>query len=78
MKVVIKTYESEDMMYNSLEITIDKAIKFKVESSEDSPEDNTLHRNFSDCYEIPALLKKAYEAGKNGDKFEIHYEDDEQ
>lgn len=75
MKVVVKTYESEDMMYNSLEIVIDKAINFKVESSEDSPEDNTLHRNFQDCYDIPALLKKAYEAGRNGEKFELHYEE---
>jgi len=34
-------------------------------------EDNTLGRNFSDVYSIPELLKRAYEAGKNGEPFEI-------
>lgn len=35
------------------------------------PEDNNLNRNFNDCYSIENLIKKAYEAGKNGEVLEI-------
>ena len=34
------------------------------------PEDNTLSRNFGDCYIITDLVRMAYEAGKNGEEFE--------
>lgn len=76
MRVVVLEESSEDMMFNSLQIVINDNIKFAVHSSEDSPEDNTLHRNFSDCYDIPALLRKAYEAGKNGEDFTVEYAED--
>lgn len=33
-------------------------------------EDNTLARNFGDCYIITDLVRMAYEAGKNGEEFE--------
>ena len=35
------------------------------------PEDNNLGRNFGHCHSIPALLEQAYNAGKNGEEFEI-------
>jgi len=35
------------------------------------PEDNSLHRNLSFVYSIIPLMRKAFEAGKNGEKFEI-------
>ena len=34
-------------------------------------EDNSLLRNFSNCYDIPNLMRMAYEAGKLGEPFEI-------
>ena len=34
-------------------------------------EDANLSRDFSDVYKIPELLKKAYEAGKNGESYEF-------
>lgn len=73
MRVVITEHISDDFEYEMLEITIDDSTKFKVESSTDSPEDNFLSRNFSDCYDIPALLKKAYEAGQRNEGFSIEY-----
>lgn len=73
MKVTVREFANEDYTYNSLEIVIDEGTKFHVHSSEDTPEDNNLYRNFSDCYDIPHLLRKAYEAGKRGEEFEIEY-----
>lgn len=72
MRVVITEQVSDDFEFEMLEIVIDDTTKFSV-CSGDSPEDNTLSRNFSDCYDIPALLKKAYEAGKRGEKFLVEY-----
>lgn len=37
------------------------------------PEDNTLCRNFSDCYSIAELMERAYNAGKNGEELIIEY-----
>jgi len=73
MRVVVTEHISDDYEYEMLEITIDDTTKFKVEASTDSMEDNFLSRNFSDCYDIPALLKKAYEAGKRNESFTIEY-----
>lgn len=77
MRIVVTEEFSDDYTYESLEIVIDNKAKFHVYSS-DSPEDNTLSRNFSDCYDIPALLKKAYEAGKKGEKLEIIYNEEDE
>ena len=40
-------------------------------------EDNTIARNFSDIYNIPELMKRAWEAGKNGESFEVTRETEE-
>lgn len=72
MKVTVVETISDDFTYESLEITLDGKTKFHVYSN-DAPEDNTLSRNFADCYDIPELLRKAWEAGRNGEKFEVEY-----
>lgn len=54
---------------NKLEIELDGESVFCVCDGE--PEDNTLNRNFNDCYTLSSLLKRVYEAGKNGEPFEI-------
>lgn len=41
---------------------------FEVCHSEDSPEDNNLWRNFSDCYNVICLLEKFYNYGLEGKK----------
>lgn len=35
------------------------------------PEDATFNRDLSFVYSIPALMKMAYEAGKNGEEFSV-------
>lgn len=50
-------------------LEIDGKVEFDVYDGE--PEDNSLMRNFNDCVKIPDLLKRAYEAGKNGEEFEL-------
>ena len=72
MKVIVTERVDFEWGYEELEIVINDNTKFKV-GSYDAPEDNTLSRNFSDCYDIPELLRKAYDAGRNGEKFEIEY-----
>lgn len=72
MRIVVTQDRAEDFEWESLEIVLDDKTKFSV-CSGDSPEDNNLMRNFSDCYDIPELLRKAYLAGKNGEELEIEY-----
>ena len=78
MLIVEKTYSDEvmaerDFFGQSLQIDINGKKAFSV--TEGEPEDMTLSRDLSSCYGITELLKKAYEAGVNGESFEIIYED---
>lgn len=73
MRIVAIHERSDDFRYEALEITINDVYKFSVYHSEDTPEDNTLYRNFSDCFDIPNMLKLAYEAGRRNEKLEIKY-----
>ena len=52
-----------------LEIHINGKSCFSVSDGE--PEDANLSRDFNDCWNIPELMKEAFEAGKNGEEFEI-------
>lgn len=76
MKVLVSHEVDYSSEYEGLEIVINDNIKFSVFST-DSVEDNTLSRNFADCFDIPELLRMAYMAGKNGEKFSIEYEDED-
>lgn len=73
MKVTVITrseQEVENCDYrNALQIKIsdDQVLSF----SDGEPEDGNLCRDFSGVYSIPAFLKLAYEAGRNGEDFEI-------
>lgn len=77
MKIIVTNDTNEDMTYESLEISIDDVYKFRVYHDMEAPEDNDLGRNFSDCHDIPDMMRKAYIAGKNGEDFEIEYIGDE-
>lgn len=67
MKVtVVKSEDTRDYR-NLLEIFVNDEQEFYAVDGE--PEDNTLCRNFNDCYSIPALMRAAYEAGKRGEEF---------
>lgn len=66
MEVTIKTRsdkEIEECEYrDKIEIYINRELVF--EAHDDEPEDSNLSRSFSDCYNIPVLLKRAFEEGK--------------
>lgn len=65
--MIIKEYDGydEETMTSSITISFDDKVLLKVWETEYS-EDNTLWRNFQDCYNIMWMLKKVYELGKNG------------
>ena len=73
MELTIITYTeeaSEERDYSQLyALEIDGKEKFEVYDGE--PEDNNLSRNFNGIYNIPKLMKLAYEAGKNGEEFNV-------
>ena len=75
MKVQVKEYydNSGFRRQGSLVIRIDDKQVFEINDLSDSPEYSTFDRDLSDCNRIPELLRMAYEAGKNGDFFEIEY-----
>jgi len=50
-----------------LTISIDGKESFCVSDGE--PEDATLARDFNDCWGVVDLMKKAHEAGVNGEEF---------
>jgi hypothetical protein len=64
----IKEYSWENDDYRSfLKIYVNDKLAARFYDGE--PEDNSLCRNFSDCYSITDLMKRAYDAGKNGEEF---------
>jgi len=75
MEIIVKSLTEkgfEDRDYRQvLLIEIDGKKSFIVADGE--PEDSNLSRDFNDCCRIPNLMKKAYEAGKNSEKFDIRF-----
>lgn len=62
MKVEEKVEQSEyDEWRSFLTIEIDGEEVFSVHDGE--PEDNTLIRNFNDCYKVKELIEQAYQRG---------------
>jgi len=79
MKVRVITLTEKAMnerMGEILVIHMNDKIEFQVSDGE--PEDNTLSRNFNDCYGVPRILRLAHEAGVAGDKLEIINEEVEE
>lgn len=50
-----------------LKVKINGKTEFHVSDGE--PEDSNISRNFNDCYNVVDLMRKAYDAGKNGEEF---------
>ena len=73
MKIVVKSLtekEIERRDYSDvMAISIDGKTVFCVNDGE--PEDANLRRDFNDCLKIPQLMEYAFNAGKNGEMFEI-------
>jgi hypothetical protein len=66
MKVRSVVWEEPEM---GIMILIDGKKAFDV--FEDEPEDMKFYRTLQDCLKVPDLLRLAYEAGKNGEGFEL-------
>lgn len=80
MKIIITTRTEEEIercdYKDAVEIKIDERRVFSVSDGE--PEDSNLGRSFSDVYKIGDLLLIAYNAGKNGEVFELINEESEE
>lgn len=72
MKLIIKQ-PSEELFEEDFrgfyQIHIDDKRVFSVHDGE--PEDANLSRDFNDAYQVPDLMRQAYEAGKKGEEFEV-------
>jgi hypothetical protein len=69
---VKETYKEDNFDFTGhLEIRINNKKTYSFSDGE--PEDNTLHRNFNDCFSITDIMKEAYNAGKDGEPFEYEY-----
>lgn len=58
---------------DAMEILQDDKEIFRVSDGE--PEDSNLSRDFNDCLNVPNLLEKFYNLGKDGVKVEFEHEE---
>lgn len=73
MKVKVITLSEKgiaDFDYRQL-LLIEVDGKKELQFCDGEPEDASLGRDFNDCFSIHKLMKKAYEAGKAGEEFEL-------
>lgn len=74
MEVVEKSYwlnEDEGRQVIEIHINGDKVAEF----TDGEPEDRLIIRDFSDVKLITSLMAKAHTAGKNGEEFELDFEE---
>jgi len=74
--MIVKEIYSKGNEYGEGEyysIFVDK--KHALSAGSGQPEDSTLRRDLSFVFNVPHLLRKAYEAGVAGEQFEIIQED---
>ena len=55
----------------SVEIAVDGGFEISAYPLCECPEDATLERDLGFVYDIPELMKRAYEAGKRGEDFSV-------
>ncbi|WNF07450.1 hypothetical protein [Brevibacillus borstelensis] len=61
----------------SLEIEVNGKTEISAYPLYECPEDATLERDLNFVYDIPDLMRQAYEAGRNGEPFVITEVDEE-
>lgn len=64
-------YDPGDEYQEYCEICVDDDEIVSLGNMSECPEDANLGRSFEFIYHLPDILKAAYEAGKNGEPFEI-------
>lgn len=75
--MIVKIYEQDENEYGEGGALIIKTPKHEVSIGHMEPEDATLNRDLSCVYNIPDMIREAYEAGKQGDVLEFVYLTDE-
>lgn len=74
MKIITKTLNNEarnkNDYRNEYEIHVDGKREIRA-TDYGEPEDNLLHRDLNFVYRIVPLMERAFNAGKNGETFEI-------
>lgn len=74
VKVTDRVFDEDEMrMEFNVEVDGNEAVRFL----DGEPEDANLSRDFSGVYSIPSLMRRAYNAGKNGEDFTIEYTESE-
>jgi hypothetical protein len=68
VKVTDRIFDEDEMR---MEFNVEVDGKTEAGFLDGESEDANISRDFADVYSIPSLMQKAYEAGKNGDSFEI-------
>jgi len=75
MKVQIRfsgdKYHAGDEYQASCEVDVDGVTIARGMNLSECPEDANLGRDFNFVYELPKVLRKAHQAGLNGEAFEI-------
>lgn len=76
MEIIERTSFEEDDCRSALSIRVetDRGIK-SVSFRDGEPEDSNMSRGFEDVYNISGILKLAYDAGRDGEKFKVRTED---
>lgn len=73
MKIKVTTWSDEMVSNNdyrgSLEIEVNGEKMFNFQDGE--PEDANLGRDFNDCFNIVRAMKLAWQAGKDGEGFDV-------
>lgn len=75
--MIVKTFhddgEAHDYEYDNFILIAknDKGVSQRFSIGAGEPEDMYLFRDLSDALTVPQLMQMAYEAGKNGENFEI-------
>lgn len=73
MNIIVTTSMEDENGNSRCRIAIDGKPVISVGPLWECPEDATLERDLNFVYQIPDLLKRAYEAGKSGEPFLVDY-----
>ena len=78
---VIETYKEATAPYYdnagpwTIVIEMENGDRTEVYANEPEPEDASFNRDLSFVFDISDLLKKAYEAGRNGETYHYEYKE---
>lgn len=79
MKIEVYLKKDEYGSDERFELAVNGRYQFSIGNGlSECPEDAILGRDLNFVFSIPNLMKQAYEAGKNGEEFDIEWLDEEE